>query len=228
MTITIPKKFCGPPDSGNGGYVCGLLDRYTDYLSEVTLKKPIPLDKEMNLVQAEDTHCLMDGEDLIAYARPGDFYLQVPEPPSFEEAEEAAKNYAGLNGQHIFPGCFVCGPDHQQGLYIFAGRHGETQLYASPWIPDRILADKQDQIKTEFIWAALDCPGYFSIVKDQPAPFLLGRMTAKILQPITAYEKCTVIGWDLGRDGKKHFCGTAVFNEKEELCAAARGIWFKI
>lgn len=228
MTITISKQFCGPPNSGNGGYVCGMLDRQTDYLSEVTLQKTIPLNKELNLLQEDETVKLMDGDALIAHAKPGDFYMQVPEPPTFEEAEEAAKNYAGLNGRHTFPGCFVCGPDHQQGMYIFAGRHEETQLYAAPWIPDRILADEQDRVKTEFIWAALDCPGYFSIVKDQPEPFLLGRMTAKILHPITAYEKCTVIAWDLGREGKKHYCGTAVFNEREELCAVAKGIWFKI
>ena len=24
-TISIETRFCGPPDSGNGGYVCGLL-----------------------------------------------------------------------------------------------------------------------------------------------------------------------------------------------------------
>lgn len=228
MTITISKKFCGPPDSGNGGYVCGMLDRHTDFLSEVTLRKPIPLDRKMELAQEGNTLALMDGEEMIAYVKPGDFYMQVPEPPTFEEAQEASKNYAGFNGRHAFPGCFVCGPDHKQGLHIFAGRHNNTQLYASSWVPDRLLADEHDQIRTEFVWAALDCPGYFSIVKDQPTPFLLGRMTAKLLHPIIAYEKCIVIGWDLGRKGKKHYCGTAVFNEVEELCAVARGVWFKI
>ncbi len=228
MTITISKQFCGPPNTGNGGYVCGMLDRQTGFLSEVTLKKPTPLEKELSITQEGDRFEMKDGDQLIAYAQPADFYLQVPEPPSFEEAGIAAKNYAGLDGRHAFPGCFVCGPDHENGLYIFAGRHQNTGIYASPWVPDDALTDGKGEVQSEYIWAALDCPGSFAIVKEEPQPIVLGRMTAKMLLPIQSKQKYMVIGWDLGRDGKKHFCGTAIFNEQKELCAVSRAIWFKV
>jgi hypothetical protein len=113
-------------------------------------------------------------------------------------------------------------------MYIFAGRHRDSAIYASPWVPDGSLADEQGHIKTEFIWAALDCPGSFAIVMDQPQPIVLGRMTTEIMQPVKAREKYIVTGWALENEGRKHFCGTAVFNEKKELCAAARATWFKL
>jgi hypothetical protein len=30
-SVTVEPRFCGPPDSGNGGYVCGLV---ADYLQK--------------------------------------------------------------------------------------------------------------------------------------------------------------------------------------------------
>ncbi len=228
MKITIPETFCGPPNSGNGGYVSGILDKHTNYLSEVTLKKPIPLEKEMHLEIQDDMHRLLDGEEVIAYSRPGTWDLEVPESPTFDEAILASKGYAGLDGKHAFPGCFVCGPDHQDGMYIFAGKVGKTHIYASPWIPDVSLADPYNEIKKEFVWAALDCPGSFAIVGEVSVPIVLGRMTSKFFAPVQAKEPHVVIGWKLEDQGRKNYCGTAVFNEKKELCAAAKAIWFKI
>ena len=39
-TLVIGSRFCGPPDSGNGGYVCGLIADYLGGPAEVTLRKP--------------------------------------------------------------------------------------------------------------------------------------------------------------------------------------------
>ena len=48
MQSTIPtiirKRFCGPPNSGNGGYVCGLLANAMAEPCQVTLHAPPPLD----------------------------------------------------------------------------------------------------------------------------------------------------------------------------------------
>ena len=42
LTMTIPRRFCGPPNSGNGGYVCGTLARCIPGAAEVTLRAPPP------------------------------------------------------------------------------------------------------------------------------------------------------------------------------------------
>jgi hypothetical protein len=44
QTITIARRFRGPPNSGNGGYVCGMLARYITGAAEVTLRAPPPLE----------------------------------------------------------------------------------------------------------------------------------------------------------------------------------------
>ena len=41
--VAIEKRFCGPPKSANGGYVCGLLASYIDGDAEITLLAPPPL-----------------------------------------------------------------------------------------------------------------------------------------------------------------------------------------
>ena len=48
-TLVIPERFCGPPGTGNGGYVAGRLaslvasDSGSNPTIEVTLRRPIPL-----------------------------------------------------------------------------------------------------------------------------------------------------------------------------------------
>ena len=37
-SITIDKRFRGPPNSGNGGYVCGLIADHIDGSAEITLR----------------------------------------------------------------------------------------------------------------------------------------------------------------------------------------------
>jgi len=54
---------------------------------------------------------------------------------------------------------------------------------------------------------------------------MLGRMTPSFKQPVRAGERCVVIGWTMGREGRKHFAGTALFNERRELCAYAKAVW---
>jgi len=40
--VTIERRFCGPPESGNGGYSCGLLAAHVGGPAEVTLRRSPP------------------------------------------------------------------------------------------------------------------------------------------------------------------------------------------
>src|SRR5690606_28369050 len=53
-TIKIARQFRGPPNSGNGGYSCGRLAAFIDGPAEVTLRKPPPLDTEMQVAEEAD------------------------------------------------------------------------------------------------------------------------------------------------------------------------------
>ena len=49
-SVVIEKRFCGPPNSGNAGYVCGMLARHITGAAEVTLRAPPPLETELDEV----------------------------------------------------------------------------------------------------------------------------------------------------------------------------------
>lgn len=229
-TVIINHRFCGPPDSGNGGYVCGVVAGYIDDIAEVTLRQPPPLDKSMTVEDSGAGRVLLrDGENIVAEAKPATLELEVPSPPSFRQATEVSRTYLGFE-YHPFPTCFVCGPDRAQadGLRIFAGKNKSTDVVYAPWVPDPDLADNEGHIRPEFLWSALDCPGYFAAIDNHYVPMLLGRFTARIDRSVTPGEKCVVTGWRIRKDGRKHQVGTALFSSVGELCGYAKATWIEV
>ncbi|MDH3400597.1 MAG: hypothetical protein OEM03_06465, partial [Chromatiales bacterium] len=96
-TITVQKRFCGPPESGNGGYVCGLLAKRFTGPVEVTLRAPPPLDHSMK-IEGDIRHELrvVDDGQLVAQARSADLELDIPELPEWEQVIEAGAGYPGF------------------------------------------------------------------------------------------------------------------------------------
>lgn len=229
MTIIhVDSRFCGPPDSANGGYISGSIGTLLEGPAEVTLRRPPPLDTDMQVVRhGEDQLQLFHGEDLIAEARKHDLSLDIPQAPDYDEAVAASKLYTGFDF-HAFPGCFVCGPDREagDGMHIFPGEVKGKNMVASPWMPDASLAGKDGNIHPVFAWAALDCPGAFATVKLY-GPILLGRITTHITEPIKPGEPHIVIGWKEGEEGRKLFAGTAIYTAEGKLCGAAKAIWIR-
>jgi hypothetical protein len=222
--VTIDRRFCGPPDSGNGGYVAGLVARALGGSDcAVTLHLPPPLGKEMELRETDDGAALFDGERLVASARRGKPDIEVPESPSLEQALEAEGRFVGL-ARHNFPGCFVCGPERSQdGLRIFTGPMASGGV-AGSWTPGGDLADADDIVRTEFLWAGLECPGFFA-VEEAAGLALLGRMTASVKRSPAAGEPLIVTGWPIASDSRKHHVGTALHDARGRLVACARSTW---
>lgn len=229
--VKIDSRFEGPPKCGNGGYVCGLLGTQYQGAVQVTLKRPTPVSQDLIIEdKGLGAHVLRDEETIYAVAEPAEMGLNVPVPPTFEEAAKATRGFVGHH-DHIFPNCFVCGTHREQatGLRIFAGPVGKGGQHASAWIPHVSLADDLGWIKPEFLWAALDCPGFFAATADeQGTRALLGRLTAQVTGSVKAGEHCVVTAWSMGREGRKRLAGTAVFNAKGTLVALAKATWITI
>ena len=137
QSITIHRRFRGPPDSGNGGYSCALLGRFIDGPAAVRLSVPPPL-----------------GVPLEVRKKDG--------------------------------------------------------LVAAAWIPDATLVDASGFVAPEFIWAALDCPGAYAFPEPPNGALLLGELAVAIKGSVTAGEKCVLTGWEISRQGRKHYTGTAL------------------
>jgi hypothetical protein len=230
--IVIGRQFCGPPNSGNGGYVCGVLARSVQGAATAVLRAPIPLDQPLHLSMA-DGEVVLSGADggLIAkgQAAPG---FELPEPPaapSLEAARAARERYLGFRDNN-HPICFTCGTarDEGDGLRVFVGQveGAEIGVVAGVWTPHPAFADADGLVSVEALWAALDCPGVFAwMEREGRHGALLGTMTAEVLRRPPAGEETIVVAWPLERQGRKELAGTALFSADGELLARAHQVW---
>ncbi len=228
-TFLIDRRFCGPPESGHGGYVAGCLADHIDGPARIRLLKPPPLETPMEIIKTGEGAELFCRGDVYARAWPSDFEADAPVAPSLDEARAMSENFAGFNN-HAFATCFGCGPDRHKGsgMRIFAGYAAGSAQVAAPWQPDRSLGDKDGWVFPRFIWSALDCAGAWSFMESTGSPALLGEFSVRIDGPVFTGREYIITGWEIRRDGRKHRTGTAVYTAEGELLAVSRATWFDI
>ena len=222
-TLSIHRRFRGPPESGNGGYVAGLLERELGGSNvRVRLHKPPPLDTPLEVADGALLHAGQSVASAVAAA----VEVDAPPPVSLADARSASRAFTGFRS-HIFPGCFVCGPERAagDGLCIFHGARAGGEV-AAPWQPTPDLCDSDGFIRSEFIWAALDCPGYFA-VQHAAGPAVLGELAVRIHGRCGCGEPLVVVGWHMASEGRKHRAGTALYSGRT-LVASAAATWVSL
>jgi hypothetical protein len=172
---------------------------------------------------------LKAGDTLLAQGRRAEPTLELPEPPTFAAAERASQTFRAYD-DHPLPRCFVCGIDRApgDGLRIFPGPVKGRPLVAAPWVPERSLATEEGEVRPEFLWSALDCPGAFTFPQIERGVVLCGELAVSLTGRVIAGQRHVVTGWELGREGRKHFTGTAIFSEAGACCGYARAIWIEV
>jgi hypothetical protein len=244
-SISIAEKFRGPPKTANGGYATGSFGRLIDGALEpgsgaveVTLRAPVPLDQVLAVqAAAPDAVRILSGDTLIAEAKRTELELEVPAPASWDRALSVREQSLALQrGPHVrlggerlgpHPICFCCGAElsPDSGLRVFVASVPELSQVAGAWMCESAFAASSGDVPAEIVTTVLDCPGQFAWYAQGTRTGLLGRLTVRIDRPVRAGEPCVVIGWTLGNEGKKFYAGTALFNEKRELCACAKAVW---
>ncbi len=235
--ITIPHRFRGPPESGNGGYTCGVVAAHVGNPAEVTLRRPPPLETALRVEPAGESVRVMDGDQLIAEGTPATVEFEVPEPVSFDEAVAAAERSWIVQhpDEHPFLSCFTCGPgrEYPDGQRVFVGPLPGRNLAAAPWIAHESLPTVDGRVAPEIVWAILDCTGgigssYVDGERERLVPFVLGRLAAQVVETPQAGDRCVAVGWRIGRDGRKLFAGSALFTDGGELLGSARATWIEL
>lgn len=230
QSIVIEKRFCGPPNSGNGGYVAGRLAAYIEGPAKVRLEMPPPLDAALDVRRDGERVLLMDGAAVVARAEPvSGVVFAPPPPPTFAAAAVASERYVGFTN-HVFPTCFVCGPRRESGdgLRIFPGRLDGPREVACPWIPDASLAGADGEVASEFLWAALDCPGGFSFPAMPATPVVLGELAVEIHGSVAVGERCVLLAKELAHRGRKHETATVLYGEAGDCRAVGLATWIEL
>lgn len=192
----------------------------------VTLKRPAPLDVELRAELEDGKAVLSHGDEVLALAEPANLDIAVPKPPSLADAKAAEARFDET--AHLYPGCFVCGPARSpgDGWRIFPGPVAEGRVAAS-WTAAAEFADAEGKVRDEFVWAALDCPGYFAVQRAAGLA-LLGRMGVVIHRRIPSEQPLIVQGWAIGSEGRKHRAGTSLHDSSGRLLAAAEQVWISL
>jgi hypothetical protein len=237
-TIVVPRRFCGPPDSANGGYACGIVATEVGNPAEVTLRRPPPLDTPLRVQHvAGDAVQVFAGGELVAEGKRSIVDLDPPAPVAFDDAQRASmRSWIALQpGDHWFPTCFVCGPGRERpdGQRMFVGPVPGRDLAAAPWIPDATLPAIAGRIAPEIVWAVLDCAGgigsgYADGALDLLPPHVLGRFVADVRTTPRAGDRCVALGWRIAQEGRKVFAGSALYGPADELLALGRATWIEL
>jgi len=245
--LLVPSRFCGPPSSGNGGWTAGALAGFLDHDSpddhgaawptvQVTLRQPPPLDTPLPV--SDGVAVSADGS-VVATAEVADRELVAVDSVSAAEAAEASASFVG-HASHPFPTCFACGTAREEGdgLRIFPGRvaddaEGRVRV-AAPWTPHPSIAEDfhtyatgEPRASLAATWAALDCVGGWAGDLEERL-MVLGRMTARIDTLPVIGEPHVAIGGDRGRDGRKTFTASTLYDSDGRVVAVAEHIWFAV
>jgi hypothetical protein len=229
--VLIESRFRGPDGIGNGGYVAGRMAALLGRMpAETTLRRGWPLDRPLAIrLLADRVEAVDEAGAVVAEAREAALDLQPPAPPSRAEADAATAWFLDSPFTHSTGLCFACGAARPagDGLRVFTGRvPGCPGVAAALWRPDPAFADEAGRIRSEFLWAALDCAGSFAFTLGAgPQSMLLGRMTGRLEGTVEAGEACIVLGWQIAREGRKLTAGTAVFGADGGLRGISRSLW---
>jgi hypothetical protein len=230
--FTVGRRFNGPANSANGGYVCGLIAELAApfYGPEVTvtLHAPPPLDTELVLRAGRRRGHVFQADDLIATVATSAAPPAALPPVPLESALLAEQAFSGAG--HPFPTCFVCGPERAagDGLRLRPGRlPGRPGEVACTWVPDSSVVDTAGRVPLPVLWGVLDCPGGWT-ADPVGAPAVLGRMSVSISTAVPVDQPCVVVARLVERGERTSRNSSAIYDSQGRLAGTADAFWVRV
>ena len=170
---------------------------------------------------------LHDGAGLLADARrhgrpdPGAPGSSVPRRRGPHRTASPARPH------HPIPGCLVCGPAHPAGLHVTPGPVSGRAVVAAHWVPSAGHAGPDGDASAGAgqrgarLPAAVGPDGCTSPRRRRTAS-VTSVLETRLDAPVRAGVPHVVIGWPIGRDGRRWLAGAAIVGPDGELCAAGR------
>lgn len=197
--LILDPTFTGPPTTGHGGIFSGMVIRLAHEsglanANSVTLYSPPPIGRELEWVIHNGRLHVLDGNEILATASAGSLPpadWDDAGPPTAMTTDEAAT----APGQHPYPTCFVCGPQHPGGMRLRPSRYTTRRGIPATrchWQPSpRLAGPRADVVSEHFVWGALDCPGGWTMnLSERPA--VLARMSAVVHAAVRVGDTVTI------------------------------------
>lgn len=243
-SLVVPARFCGPPQSGNGGYVASRVASHLGVTAPAdtaphgiepravttVLRAPIPLETPLDVVVDGPTVTVWQDGAVLAEATPGELTIDPPDPVSYEDAVRAGERYPGY-ATHPMPTCFGCGMERTagDGLRLAVGALGDGRV-AAAWRPDTSLLPagaSDEEIAAEFAWTVLDCTSAWAW--DFPGePALLGTMTGIVDEAPYAGDSCVAVASVVSREGRKIHTVSSLYDADGRVLGRAQSVWITV
>ena len=229
--VQVHRRFRGPPTSGNGGYVAGLVAEWIDGPAEVDLLAPIPLEVPLHRRRDDAEVMLFDARPDYARGRPLDDPLDfdLPGPPS--------RGRAGGGGDELPR---PAGPSDPRLLRLrHRTRPGRRPVHLSRRKPASRrgrggMGSRRGTGGTRTAMSRNAISGRCSIAPAISACASRGRWrcwresrrgSSGRSRPANGLR---ITGWELSREGRKHHAATVIHDEAGEVVALSRGAWIEI
>lgn len=229
--LLVPRRYCGPPSTGNGGWTSGALAALVGGAEPwpaitVSLRRPPPLDTPMPVSVRDGVTEAVHGEHVVARASVTDTEVAVVEPVSAADARAAEASYAG-HSFHPFPTCFSCGTGRSpgDGLRIFPGVVDDR--VAATWTPDETVARSDGRASLAVTWAALDCVGGWAGDLEKRL-MVLATMTARVDALPAVGEEHVVVGASRGTEGRKTWTASTLYDSDGRVVGRAEHTWVAV
>ena len=173
------RRFCGPPDRGNGGHHRGDARRRTSTARPRSRCGGRHRWRPRCTVRssAATASCLRDGDDVVAEGPVhGDVDVEARAPLSVAAAHRCRRGASPVvvhPDWHPFPTLLRVrtGPrGRATDCACFPGRVGSRPLFAAPVGTRPIWPAARAKCRPSSLWAALDCPSSFVMYIDGDAP----------------------------------------------------------
>lgn len=242
-----PHGLDGPPGVLQGGFSAGvtmaaarLADRFGAPVTAVDarLHKPTPLGKvlEARVRPSEATARYevetWDGETRLVSAEV-ELAGHEPAARAFDLLELATVPLPEPEPQHIFPGCWVCGPEpsHPHGQRIHP-RHHRQGAVVQPWVADEVLAGERYTVDPVVVSAVLDCPTVWASMHEVEALGLAGPLLAgfhlRFYRDAPVMEPLRTVARFDEADGRKLRARGALVDEDGITYAVASALQFAV
>lgn len=224
--IRINEQHEGLMSSANGGYLSGFLAKTigSQQATTTNLRRPVPIGEPTYLAAEADWAAIRLCDETLAEIRPAAGPVAEAGFVTIEEALLAREPEFSLDW---FANCFVCGRGAPSGLGI-EPRSLDDGRFVAIWRPWESSLIASDTVPSEYLHAALDCPGGFAALTAAQQPAVTGSMTVRVDFLPPSDQTLIVVGAAGSRDGRKLEAISTIYAENDEVVATAEAVWVTI